>query len=72
MTRQTKPTGTSSETEQTPSPERLPFEQHAAREGTPAHLLAAVQVHADWAPGQEVTADEYARAVKAAQRSVIR
>lgn len=40
-------------------PDRVPLEQRAAQAGTPAHLVAALRVHANWAPGREVTEREY-------------
>lgn len=51
---------------------RLPVEEWAARKGTPTWLLAAARVKAGWALGQEVTEEEYDRAVRLAEGEVIR
>lgn len=59
MTRQTRSTPESSSTPAPTPPERVPFEQRAAHAGTPGPILAALRVHAEWAPGREVTQAEY-------------
>lgn len=47
------------------------YDTHAAAAGTPPHLLAATRVHAAWLPGQEMTREQYDKAVADATGSVI-
>lgn len=51
---------------------RLPAEEWSRRKGTPAWAFAAAKTKAGWALGQEVTEEEYERAVRAALEEVIR
>ncbi|GGR00289.1 hypothetical protein [Deinococcus ruber] len=50
---------------------RFPFEQHAAHAGMTSWRLAALPVHANWVAGQEVTAEQFATALKALDEEVI-
>lgn len=63
-------TSTSAPTHSTAS-ERTPVEQLTAASAHPAYLIAAAAAAQRWLPGQELTQNEFDKALKQAAGSVI-